>query len=328
MKKWIKICLAVFCAILGIIFIGGAFDGDGFTGSIASMGIVFLIIAALLIRSVITGEKLLKLEADKYYALMKTKADNYYSEKVKSADDYSEKKRAEANSEADRYYNNTVDAAERKRSSLEKEISALNDTLKTLREESIIEAIDVDAYSGLRSDEVKNELSLLKVREDELVKTGTAYTSTIGGRKVSEVNTQAKQLLRCFNAESSSIIEGVTAKDADSARGKIRRSYEALNKLFAKDGVAISEDYLSMKFEELSLVYAYMLKLEEEKEQKKAIREQMVEEEKVRREIERQKAKIEKEESQFSNEVKKLMGYMQKAKDDVEKQLYIDKKRT
>ena len=165
----------------------------------------------------------------------------------------------------------------------------------------------------------------MKVREDELVKTGTAYTSTIGGRKVSEVNTQAKQLLRCFNAESSSIIEGVTAKDADSARGKIRRSYEALNKLFAKDGVAISEDYLSMKFEELSLVYAYMLKLEEEKEQKKAIREQMVEEEKVRREIERQKAKIEKEDSQFSNEVKKLMGYMQKAKDDVEKQLYIDK---
>lgn len=51
----------------------------------------------------------------------------------------------------------------------------------------------------------------------------------------------------------------------------------------------------------------------------------MVEEEKVRREIEREKAKIEKEETQFSNEVKKLMGYMQKAKDDVEKQLYIDK---
>ena len=51
----------------------------------------------------------------------------------------------------------------------------------------------------------------------------------------------------------------------------------------------------------------------------------MLEEEKVRREIEREKQKIEKEESQFSNEVKKLMGYMQKAKDDVEKQLYIDK---
>ena len=73
------------------------------------------------------------------------------------------------------------------------------------------------------------------------------------------------------------------------------------------------------------MVYAYMIKIEEEKEQKKAIREQMVEEEKVRREIEREKQKIEKEESQFNNEVKKLMSYMQKAKDDIEKQLYIDK---
>ena len=86
-----------------------------------------------------------------------------------------------------------------------------------------------------------------------------------------------------------------------------------------------TEVFTACVVHELSLVYAYMLKVDEEREQKKAIREQMIEEEKVRREIEREKQKIEKEETQFSNEVKKLMGYMQKAKDDVEKQLYIDK---
>lgn len=68
-----------------------------------------------------------------------------------------------------------------------------------------------------------------------------------------------------------------------------------------------------------------MVKVEEEKEQKKAIREQMVEEEKVRREIEREKQKLEKETTQFTNEVNKLMAYMQKAKDDIERQLYLDK---
>ena len=68
-----------------------------------------------------------------------------------------------------------------------------------------------------------------------------------------------------------------------------------------------------------------MLKEDEEREQRKAIREQMVEEEKVRREIEREKAKIEKEETQFNNEVKKLMSYMQKSQDSAERQLYIDK---
>ena len=51
----------------------------------------------------------------------------------------------------------------------------------------------------------------------------------------------------------------------------------------------------------------------------------MVEEAKVRREIEREKAKIEKEETQFNNEVKKLMSYMQKSQDSAERQLYIDK---
>ena len=50
----------------------------------------------------------------------------------------------------------------------------------------------------------------------------------------------------------------------------------------------------------------------------------MVEEEKVRREIEKQKAKIEKEEKQFQNEITKLMSYMQKST-EAEKQLYIDK---
>lgn len=73
------------------------------------------------------------------------------------------------------------------------------------------------------------------------------------------------------------------------------------------------------------MIYAYMLKEDEEREQRKAIREQMVEEEKVRREIEREKAKIEKEETQFNNEVKKLMSYMQKSQDSAERQLYIDK---
>lgn len=325
MKKGIKVGLSAFFIIFGIIFIGGSFDDSGATGSMRATGIVFLLIAALLVKSIITGEKVIKLDADKYYDNMKAKADAYYSDKIKSADEYSKQKREEANSEADKYYKDVVDSAERKKATLEREISSLNDTLKTLRADTLVEAIDVSAYNGLRSDEIKNELALIKVKEDELVKSGNAYNITIKERKTSDINTQVRQLLRCFNSESSSLIEGISVKNADSVRGKVRRSFDALNKLFAKDGVEISEKYLSLKLEELSLVYAYMLKLDEEKEQKKAIREQLVEEEKVRREIERQKAKIEKEESQFSNEVKKLMGYMQKAKDDIEKQLYIDK---
>ena len=67
------------------------------------------------------------------------------------------------------------------------------------------------------------------------------------------------------------------------------------------------------------------MKKEQEKELQKAIKEQMLEEEKVRKEIEQQKAKIEKDQTQCSNEINKLMAYMQKTENDTEKQLYIDK---
>ena len=87
----------------------------------------------------------------------------------------------------------------------------------------------------------------------------------------------------------------------------------------------MEQKLLQYKLDELNLVYTYELKKEQEREQQKAIKEQMIEEEKVRREIERQKAKLEKDQTQCSNEINRLLGYMQKTQDDVEKQLYIDK---
>lgn len=117
----------------------------------------------------------------------------------------------------------------------------------------------------------------------------------------------------------------LSVKNVDSIRSKITKSFETLNKIFQVDGVALNKVLLELKLKELNLVYTYELKKEQEQELQKEIKAQMVEEEKVRREIERQKAKIEKDQTQCSNEVKKLMAYMQKSSDDVERQLYIDK---
>ena len=253
--------------------------------------------------------------------------DRYVEEKMKEGNDFYEAKHREA---LDYYWKKTSSADERTKKAEDK-LSALNETMAKLQkeldmlaQEVVCAAVSIDAYQDLKSDEVKNKLALLKSSEDELIKTDRALIVTNTGIK-RIVDSQKKQILRCFNSECVSLIGSVTAKNVDTVRTKMQRSFDALNKMFAVDGVQISQDYFALKLEELSLVYAYMLKVEEEKEQKKAIREQMMEEEKVRREIEREKQKIEKEESQFNNEVKKLMGYMQKAKDDIEKQLYIDK---
>lgn len=290
------------------------------------MGIVFFILTIVfavlwqLEKKKNVGFSNLKTEkesADAYVQSKKAEGDSLFEEKHREALDYYWKKTKSADER--------VKLAEEKIQNLEHEKDALNEELGTLYSEVLCSMTSIDAYSDLKSDEVKNQLALLKTREDEVVKSGEALivSNETASRKI--IESQKKQILRCFNAESASIIGGITVNNIDTVRTKLQRSYDALNKIFSVDGVKISEDFLSMKFEEMSLVYAYMVKVEEEKEQKKAIREQMVEEEKVRREIEREKQKIEKEENQFTNEVKKLMGYMQKAKDDVEKQLYIDK---
>lgn len=281
------------------------------------MGVGFLAVSAYLGYTAYIKNKLKKAGVEDYYQKKISEADAYYNNRMdEAARDYSEKQ----------------ESAQERLQSLVREINDLEAQLAELKKEediisseTAVKSVQVGDYDNLRSDEVKNKLTMLRGAQDESVRDGSAVLIVGAFQSKREVNTQSKQILRCFNAECSNIIGGVTVKNVDGSRAKIQRSYDALNKIFASDGVQISKSYLASKMEELSLVYAYMVKEEEEKEQRRAIREQMVEEEKVRREIERAKQKIEKEEAQFSNEVKKLMSYMQKAKDDVEKQLYIDK---
>ena len=82
---------------------------------------------------------------------------------------------------------------------------------------------------------------------------------------------------------------------------------------------------LEYKLKELTLMYNYEKKKAEEKEIQNAIKEQMLEEEKVRRELESKKKAIEKDQKHFSNEVAKMIKYIQKTDSEVEKQLYADK---
>ena len=208
--------------------------------------------------------------------------------------------------------------------SLKNEEKELKAQIESLGKDLVIETINLSAYDGLTSEECKDRLTVLKMKQTELVKEKKALVITSGDpKKILENN--RKQLLRCFNSECNFIIGNVSVKNIDTSRGKIKKSFEVLNNIFATDGVALSYDFLEMKLEELNLLYTYELKREEEREIQKAIREQMIEEEKVRKEIEREKAKIEKEEAQFKNEVGKLMKYMQASTTDAEKELYIQK---
>ena len=210
---------------------------------------------------------------------------------------------------------------------LKDEIKNLNDEIENLNKDLIVEYGKTDNYFDISSQEIKNKLNMLKLEQNELIKKDKAILvttrTTPPNKKI--LNSNIKQLLRSYNNECDSIINNLTIKNIDTSRNKFEKSYIALNKLYELDFVQISKKYYELKLQELTLAYSYIQQLENEKEQQKAIREQLIEEEKVRKEIEKAKIKIEKEETQFKNEVSKLMNYLNKSNNDVEKQLYVDK---
>lgn len=207
---------------------------------------------------------------------------------------------------------------------LEFEIKKLEFEIKDLETTILTKQYDFSDYSALSSEECKNRLASLKLKEKELIKSDYAITVVSDDTK-KVINNNIKQMIRCFNAESDNIILSVNAKNIDSMRSKLTKSFETINKIFETDGLKLTPDLLDIKLEELNLVYTAEIKKEQEKEIQREIKEQMKEEERVRREIEKEKAKIEKDQNQFSNELSKVMKYLQNTNNDVEKQLYVDK---
>lgn len=224
-----------------------------------------------------------------------------------------------------------IDSLNNKITNLEKEIdnkktdyNNLCDAINVLEGDVLCQHYCFTDYYGISSEECKNNLAVLKLEEQNYIKNSN-FIKTYGNSPKKMLNANTKQILRCFNAECDNVLLNLSIKTIDSARNKITKSFETLNKLFDVDNVQLNQKLLQYKLDELNLVYTYELKKEQEREQQKAIKEQMIEEEKVRREIERQKAKLEKDQTQCSNEINRLIQYMQKTQDDVEKQLYIDK---
>lgn len=207
------------------------------------------------------------------------------------------------------------------------EIERERESLRQLEVDTTIATYNFSDYDKITSEECKNEIAMLKTKEQQLIKSGQAVICSVdreakGMRKLCANN--ERQILRCFNTECDNILLAVTFKNIDTLRNKLQKSFETLNKIFEVDNVQLTDKLLDIKLKEISLTYTAELKKEAEREEQKAIKAQMIEEEKVRREIEREKNRIEKEEHQFRNEISKLMKYLPKAS-DIEKQLYIDK---
>ena len=173
-------------------------------------------------------------------------------------------------------------------------------------------------FNNITSEEFKNKLSMSKISEEQKLKNDELIiiSNKITDKKFLKNN--SKQVMRLFNSECENIMARLTVQNIDGSRNKITRSFNSLNKLFETDGIQLSNEWLEIKLDQLNTMYLYELKKSQEKEVQKAIKEQMIEEEKVRREIEKQKSIIEKDQKQFNNEITRMMKYLQKSSNDAD----------
>lgn len=197
--------------------------------------------------------------------------------------------------------------------------------LNALKTEAITKHFDFSDFDHITSGEYKNKLAVSRLNEEQDLKNNNLIKISYFNNDRKFISNNTKQIIRLFNAECDSIMTKVSVKNIDTSRNKITRSFNSLNKLFETDGIELKQKWLEIKLDQLNTLYLYEMKKNQEKEIQKEIKEQMIEEEKVRREIEKQKRQIEKDQKQFNNEISRMMKYLQKSSNDAEKDLYLDK---
>lgn len=110
------------------------------------------------------------------------------------------------------------------------------------------------------------------------------------------VERNMKLMLRAFNGESDAAILKVKWNNVQKMEERIKKAYDAINKMGEPTQIRIVEKYLSLKLDELRLTYEYQEKLYQEREEQRQIREQMREEERAQKELEKAQKDAEQEE--------------------------------
>lgn len=184
---------------------------------------------------------------------------------------------------------------------LEKDIKLYQNDLEFI-ELGIYEPIfDLDT-----SEKYKDKIKQIVERQKQLIKGGNAcvcHTEWVVGnsRKQGEIMTRRyiNLTLRAFNGECDALISKVKWNNVKRFEERIKRSFNAINKLGKSNNTFITDKYLNLKLDELHLVYELAHKKYQEKEEARAIREEQREEERAQREFERARKQAEIEERRF-----------------------------
>ena len=119
-------------------------------------------------------------------------------------------------------------------------------------------------------------------------------------------------MLRAFNGECDSAIAKVKPTNFQTMENRIQKAFDAINKMGEMQSCRISEAYKLLRMDELRLEHEHSLKVQAEREQQRAIKEEMRQQAIAEKELERAQQEAEREERQYE-------AALAKAKEDFEK---------
>ena len=242
-------------------------------------------------------------------------------------------------------YNNTIDnlkfKIETSKSALEKISQKINLSeeflsYKELENELYILEIGISEkkYDYDLSEEYKEKLKINRNNQKQYIKDRLALKDSNMSSlldpslKYKErndlINNLYKLSLRAFNNEADLVVNKLTISTFNSSRKKLESSLEQINKLISVYKISISTDFFKLKVDELQLQYEYLLKVQEEREEQRIIKEKIKEEAKVQAEIEKLKTEAKKEKEVYQKAFLKAKSELEQASEDKKKELLLE----
>jgi len=182
-----------------------------------------------------------------------------------------------------------------------------------------IELVELGLYKPYfnfdTSEKYKQEILWIKEQQKKMLSKKTAIFCkqewVVEGSKSkgkAMMNRGIRLTSRAFNNECDVLISKVTWNNIQKVEERIKRTFDAINKLNESTAIQIDTNYLDLKLRELKLTHEYKEKKQAEKEEQAEIRQQM-----------REESKLEQEAQKALKEEEKYQKLLEKAKADVEK---------
>jgi hypothetical protein len=185
-------------------------------------------------------------------------------------------------------------------------------------------------YDFEKSDDYRAEQSKIIEQQkrkiaDERAATCTANWTIDGSEAKGKASTKRfiKLMLRAFNGECDSLIAKVKWNNVGQMQERIRKSFEAINKLGESQRTYIEADYRDLKMKELILEHEYQLKRQKEKEELRSAQEELREEERARREYEQAQKQAEKDEANYEKALEKARKEVEEATGEKQQKLQM-----